>query len=328
MRLQSVGVTLVVMLAAGSAAASSFASEGEYLEGGNPAELGVSTVLSEASDVLIEDMKGGLFGEGVDVLCSGFDLAEFDNPDVMLVLSIWPLSGSDPGTGAVKIPCTVDSGICGEAEAEATHLPWRLKATSGTRATFESGGSGEPGWKVECNKIAEDECVGKSTVGLKNVAAGMDVVFDATTNEKPANCSRGGSGQGLIEGEVLFTNEGAGGAIAAAETWLSRKNVAGVPTRNEPECIFSAAAETCQIEFDNITTRTLAVTIGVLEGVNAGSRYAKVKEGCVFNLGLGSCTDEIEVKKIEGGVKWNDYCLYVEDKGTKEPGLVCAGLKM
>lgn len=328
MRLQIAGATLVVMFAVGLTATSSFASEGEYLEGGNPVELGVSTILSEASNVLIEDMKGGIFGEAVDVLCSGFDLAEFDRPNVMLVLSIWPLSGSDPGTGAVKIPCTVDSGICGEAEAEATHLPWRSEATSGTRATFESGGSGEPGWKVECNKAVEDECVSKSTVGLKNVAEGMDLIFDATTNEKPANCSRGGSGQGLIEGEVLFTNEGAGGAIAAAGSWLSRKNVGGVPTRNEPVCEFTAVAQTCQIEFENITTRTLAVRAGKLEGVNAGSRYAKVKEGCVFNLGLGSCTDEIEVKKLEGGVKWNDYCLYVEDKGTGEMSLVCAGLKM
>jgi hypothetical protein len=64
-----------------------------------------------------------------------------------------------------------------------------------------------------------------------------------------------------------------------------------------------------------------------LEGEKANERYARVKEGCVFNLALGECVDEIELKKLEAG-KVNDYCMIVEDKGTTEKAKECAILKM
>lgn len=326
-RFQVIGIALISMIVLGSAMAST-AVAAQYTEGGNPVELGNADGLSEIKNLLIEDMKGGAFGEAVDLLCSGYTLDEFDSPTILLVLSVWPLSGSDPGTGAVKIPCTVDAGICSEAEVEAIDLPWQLEATSTTRATIESGGSGAPGWKAICNKSVEDKCTGASTVGLKNVTEGLAINFDSTTNEKAANCTRGGAGQGLLEGEILLTNESAGGVFAVGEEWLSRTNVGGVPTRGQSICEFGAVTQKCQIEFKNITARSLAVVSGRLEGEKATERYAKVGVvGCTFNLALGSCTDEIELKKLETG-KLNDYCLRVEDTATSEIRFTCLTLKM
>jgi hypothetical protein len=111
--------------------------------------------------------------------------------------------------------------------------------------------------------------------------------------------------------------------------WLSRTNVGGAPTRNEPFCKFAAVKETCQITFKNITMRTLKIsqaTGAKILGVQPTKRYKKKTEGCVFNAGMGECTDEIEV--LELVALPNSYCLEVTDQANlTEHGQVCAELK-
>jgi len=113
--------------------------------------------------------------------------------------------------------------------------------------------------------------------------------------------------------------------------WLSRENVGGVEKLGEPYCEFTRVRDKCQMKFRNITTRTLKVTSATgakILGTEGTRRYRKAEENCVFNLGMGECTDEIEVIEFVARTV-NDYCLEVTDQGTgKEHGQVCATLKM
>jgi hypothetical protein len=112
--------------------------------------------------------------------------------------------------------------------------------------------------------------------------------------------------------------------------WLSRENVGGAERRGEPYCEFVRVNERCQIRFRNITARTLKVTSATgakILGTEGTTRYRKTVENCVFNLGMGECTDEIEVIRFVARTV-NDYCLEVTDQGTNEHGQTCAALIM
>lgn len=131
---------------------------------------------------------------------------------------------------------------------------------------------------------------------------------------------------GLKSGKLTATLSGEV-EVKAALPWLSRTNVGGVPVRNEPFCEFTAAGEKCQIKFKNETLRTLAVRSVTIMGEKGTLRYKKTVEGCVFNLGIGECTDELEMVKLEAKTV-NDYCMEVRDAGTAELQVMCAALKM
>jgi hypothetical protein len=101
--------------------------------------------------------------------------------------------------------------------------------------------------------------------------------------------------------------------------WLSVKNIGGVPERGRGLCQFTAVGQKCQLEFENITFRTLEVLEGKIEN-NGSGRYAKVKEGCTPKLALlnkENCVDEIQAAKLESP-NINDYCMKVKDAGTGE----------
>jgi hypothetical protein len=114
----------------------------------------------------------------------------------------------------------------------------------------------------------------------------------------------------------------------AKGTWVAIKNVGGVPIRGTNGCEFTIVNQTCQLEFVNTTFRPLRVIETKLEGVKAAERYkVNAGAGCVFNLPLGACTDEVELIKLEPK-NINDYCITVEDKGTGAKQKTCAILKM
>jgi len=227
MRKIKIGTVLFAVFAFSAfVTASAFAvSADEFLISGEPALAGTQLLsqTNSSTDLLLEDMKGGIFGEAVHITCSGENLAEVESAQKILILAIFPLGGTDPMEGATAIKCTTNAGTCGEPEALAVHLPW-LDAveelsvlTEGTqRVTVESGGSGAPGWTVTCNKIVEDECTGESTVLVENVESMVNATFETVSNEKAATCTRGGAKEGLVEGTILFESTTAGLAVAVS----------------------------------------------------------------------------------------------------------------
>jgi hypothetical protein len=215
-KIQILGLALVAVFAFSAVAATAAFAAHEFLLKGleiKESQLKIANVLSETGPelLLLEDMKGGIFGEGVDLLCSGFNLGEFLEKNDFEVVSIWPLTGSsDPGTGAVKVKCETMSGICGEPEAVAVHLPWLVEVILNAEELFRGlllgTGAGNPGWNVICNKAVEDECSAEeTTVGLANEGNNVDSLFDSKT--APGNCTRGGAKEGLVEGLITFSSE-------------------------------------------------------------------------------------------------------------------------
>jgi hypothetical protein len=136
-------------------------------------------------------------------------------------------------------------------------------------------------------------------------------------------CGTGSASNGAYHGAVETQ-----GALVLGTTWFSIKRVGGTAKEGaNGVCEFAAVGQTCQIQFKNTTTRTLRVLSVRIAGVNPNIRYKKLKEGCVFNLAFGECTDELEAAKFEaGGI--NDYCMTVEDKGNGAVQMYCRVLRM
>lgn len=93
-----------------------------------------------------------------------------------------------------------------EPKAEAVNLPWQteLFETEGKirdKVISEVAGK-EPGWKVTCSGFS-DTCETVTTTAMNNIQATgfVEAIFDAGSAK--ANCSRGGAGQGEVEGKVL-----------------------------------------------------------------------------------------------------------------------------
>lgn len=209
-------LALFAVLAFGSViATSAFAEEAEESELLISGAVAVAGQLLDAEgELLLEDTKGGIFGEAVKILCSFLTLAEVLTSTDIDITTIYALGAADPETlGSAKIPCTTQAGICSEPTASAVHLNWLVEIKpEGTTPSllYSEGEGGNPGWAVECNKVAEDECTGKTAVEFKNETNGtIDTEFNAATLT-PENCTRGGTGAGLIEGLVVFLSVEAG----------------------------------------------------------------------------------------------------------------------
>jgi hypothetical protein len=214
-KIQIVGLALVAVFALSAVAASS-AFAHEWLFNGQPITGTEKTVLSESTalNLLLEDMKGGVFGEAVDVLCSGLDEGKVGPGAADLVTTITDLAGKVP-----PVSCETMSGTCPEPLASPDFLPWHTELFLNAKEEFRDlvgpGTGGEPGWNVTCKGIfgepIEDLCTGHTNVLVEN-AAENDVIatFDAVSMEEPANCGRGGAKEGLVEGSILFmSDEGA-----------------------------------------------------------------------------------------------------------------------
>jgi len=208
-KIQILGISLCVAFAFSAVAAASAFAEHEYLIKGEALKAGNlnKATVTGGGEILLEDMKGGLFGEGVDLLCSFEFLGEFLAANDFEIISVFPLGGTDPGTGATAIKCETMAGICGEPEIKYVNLPWLVEVVlvgTESRGLFQTSGAGNPGWNVTCNKVVEDTCTGTASMLLTNTATGFTATFDASS--EPYSCTRGGAKEGLLEGTIAFTS--------------------------------------------------------------------------------------------------------------------------
>jgi hypothetical protein len=115
-----------------------------------------------------------------------------------------------------------------------------------------------------------------------------------------------------------------------ANPWFTILRVGGLAVEGaNGVCEYAAAKQTCLIQAkENANNaRVMRVLSTRILGVNAAARYKNINPGCIFNVGLGECTDEIEAVKFEaGGI--NDYCVTVEDKGNGAKSIYCRRLRM
>ncbi|HTA13791.1 MAG TPA: hypothetical protein VK781_02925 [Solirubrobacteraceae bacterium] len=204
------GVALFVVLVSSAVVVAPALAADEFLVDGVAMKAG--TEIRFSGGLLLEDMKGGIFGEAVHLTCSSEGLVFADSATEILIVTVFQSGGTDPAentSGTIK--CTTNSGICGEPEVKALHLPWRvLLKLVGTafRAELLGFTIEEPGWNLTCNKMVEDQCVepstSSSTVGVENVESMVNMDFDSVYNGIALNCTRGGLKEGLVEGTLLF----------------------------------------------------------------------------------------------------------------------------
>ena len=130
----------------------------------------------------------------------------------------------DPGSGsevtAVKLTgCKYTVGaytnICeSTSSVVAVDLPWRtaLATTEGSTRESISSSSGAPGFEVKCVNsvlgVEKDKCTGNTSAAMAAVTGGVDETFDS--HSAKLNCSRTGTGKGLLEGTSLLESPGAG----------------------------------------------------------------------------------------------------------------------
>jgi hypothetical protein len=204
-KIQLIGLALFAVFAFSAFAASSaFALESTWLVDGETLTV-AHNVDSEstAAGFSLADAKGGIFGEEVEVLCTGTDLGTVA-PGKADTLSSITVTG-----------CTVMKGICGTpVTVEPINLPWNTSVVLiGSKFyddTTTTVGNKKVGYKVVCNGFIEDTCeAALAQPELANGAGGVvEAIFkSADANQPKANCSRGGAGTGLVNGTDLILSE-------------------------------------------------------------------------------------------------------------------------
>ncbi|MFZ1155540.1 MAG: hypothetical protein WAN93_11605, partial [Solirubrobacteraceae bacterium] len=139
-----IGLTLVAVLASTAFAASSaFALESTWLVSGVK-PTAANNVDSEG-EILLEDMKGGIFGEAVDVLCLVLDLG-----------TVGP-GPADTVTSVTLEECETMSGICPSPVATAANLPWNTKVELVGTVFYDDivAVTGEAGYTVSCSGVVD-----------------------------------------------------------------------------------------------------------------------------------------------------------------------------
>jgi hypothetical protein len=113
-------------------------------------------------------------------------------------------------TGCKAIKVCEASGV----SVKAVHLPWHTQleeVESTRRERISSGGSGAPGWLVEClilGILIKDECTGETTTGTENETEGAYLYFDPKSAH--VACTQGGAGAGVVTGALIDENPAAG----------------------------------------------------------------------------------------------------------------------
>jgi hypothetical protein len=198
-KIQIIGLALVAIFAFSAIAAASAFAAPEWLFNGLTF-TGKLAVLS-AGTLLLEDLKGGLLLEAASVNCTGTNTGAVESSAAGEIAAI------------ENIACTNEKN-CPNPSATPVNLPWStVLSLAGTPELLidtatTTAGTKVVGWKVVCTGIT-DECTlasGKSEMG--NNSEGVTSLFVSPPTE-PANCTRGGTGQGIVTGEILiFHHEG------------------------------------------------------------------------------------------------------------------------
>lgn len=133
--------------------------------------------------------------------------------------------GKDEVTSASATACKGVKLCGGTITVLPLHLPWHTQLEQVSeeviRDKVTSGGSGEPGWSVECTILGIkvlDECTGATTVAAEDVTGGVDMSYDAKSAR--TNCTQGGAGSGVIKGTELDEKPGTESLLVVDELSL------------------------------------------------------------------------------------------------------------
>jgi hypothetical protein len=210
-KLHLIGLALVAVFAFSAlSVTSAFALESTWLV--KAAKPAAQVAVDSSGKLLLEDTKGGIFGEAVAVECEGTD-SGFVGPGPQDLLETVTVG-----------KCTTQSGICGEPSASAVNLPW-LTSIELIGAKFyddivtEKAEKTTVGYNVICNKIVEDTCeVALARAELTNNETGtVNAIFSGTDANQPvATCSRSKAATGLVFGTDLNLTV-SGEALAVSE---------------------------------------------------------------------------------------------------------------
>jgi len=212
-------LALLSVFAVGAYVASAAFAESQILANGNVILASENLEFTLKGELLLED--SGAPGKP-DVLCTGaFDgLFEsgtlafinevLDTAGELLVASINDLLGLVEGD---DVECTDMAGTCmGTVLVVALHLPWHLEIELLTADTeepfmfdFLNEAGKEPAYAIDCITLlglVEDVCDGLVEAYLLDLGAG-----DVTAGFLPilqGDCTLGGVGKGVLEGESLI----------------------------------------------------------------------------------------------------------------------------
>jgi len=204
----------------------------------NGTAVSVNLNVESEGELLLEDTKGGLFGEATDVLCSGIldgwvGPESLDEISEILELATLTLISTvvlvEPG-----LVCTNVSG-CPEPLVWAEELPWQTEVELVEDAgvffailLLPHPGAELLGWEVECMGLgnATDECLAAEGVAQlllptpTTLGAEFSEAFRELVGAPNADCSRGGIGAGKVvsDAEATLRHETGGELSASSET--------------------------------------------------------------------------------------------------------------
>jgi hypothetical protein len=193
----AVAVTCLLAVSAASALA---APVWEQKVGGVFSEIKAATAASTEGKLKLEDLKGGINKEAVQIECTVKSTGKIGAGS----------ADSIEKTEATK--CTVIKGTCGTPTVEALHTPWTTELVAGIRDNIKNSGAGLPGWKVTCTILfvkVVDTCETETSTSMANNEATGNVEATFNAESPKAKCSRGGAETGVVEG-VLTTAHPAG----------------------------------------------------------------------------------------------------------------------
>lgn len=190
-------------------------------------------------ELLLEDTKGGLFGEAVAVLCSG-TLDGWVGPEsldaISDVLDLTKVLISETELVEPGLACVSETGPCIEPLVWAINLPWdtevELVEDAGTFFAIlilpHAGGS-NPGWHIECMGTIgkpEDLCSApEAAVQLllpttTTLGAEFSEAFRTLVGAPLATCTMGGANTGVVisDAEATVRHETGGELSASSET--------------------------------------------------------------------------------------------------------------
>jgi hypothetical protein len=199
-------LALVVFSAVSATAAY---AETEFLvNGGVIAEGSKIPFLSETMEnLLLEDTKGGPFGEKVDLLCSGLNVGTLENKVLGLITSVTDLAEKNP------IACTTDAGICPEPLVTALNLPWHFELAlvgGALRVKLLNEAGKIPAYEANCGGVIDvceaEAAKGESSLAIESSTEGT--LLSSFLNTPTGFCSRGLAGSAVVEGgDILFFSD-------------------------------------------------------------------------------------------------------------------------
>ena len=240
-KFQLLGVALVALFAfsvvlSASASAATFLLAEWLVNGAAITEAGPEVNTEAVGTILLEDTKTALGASSV--ICSGTLLGTIGFDGLGRISEVLTLGGVVVGSAnnltGEALSCE-EVKVCEEALVWPLHLPWNTLLElmeDGTEIFFvvliENGGSGAPGWEVECMKTITkpvDECTATTTEeeGMFNLTleatlllATFSDTFAELAGVKLATCTQSKEATGIVESIPQELKLSAGGTVNAS----------------------------------------------------------------------------------------------------------------